>query len=155
MPFVRTPVLAGHEQRETPPTVLTREGGFGVRSKAFDTARRASTSGITVFVEVRLHIQPDEGRQLFEQTVAGWPEVVECFHMTGDADYLLRVTAPDVSSYHRFLDRSLRRVKGVLATKSSVAMRQVKVAAVLAPATSSGSSASRPSQQLGQPAPES
>ena len=82
--------------------------------------------GITVFVEVKLKVQDEERRQAFEQAIAQWPSVVECFLMTGDCDYLLRVVAADVTSYHRFLDGSLRRVKSVRATKSSVAMRQIK-----------------------------
>lgn len=82
--------------------------------------------GITIFVEVRLKGQTEERSRTFEQAIAHWPEVIECFLMTGDADYLLRVVAADVKSYHRFLDGSLRKIKGIRATKSSVAMRQVK-----------------------------
>lgn len=82
--------------------------------------------GITIFVEVRLKGQTEERGRTFERAIKQWPEVVECFLMTGDADYLLRVVADDVKSYHRFLDGSLRKIKGVRATKSSVAMRQVK-----------------------------
>ena len=82
--------------------------------------------GITIFVEVRLKGQTEERGRTFERAIEQWPEVIECFLMTGDADYLLRVVAADVKSYHRFLDGSLRKIKGVRATKSSVAMRQVK-----------------------------
>jgi DNA-binding Lrp family transcriptional regulator len=84
--------------------------------------------GITVFVEVRLKVQNEERGETFEKEIERWPEVVECFLMTGDADYLLRVVADDVKSYHRFLDGSLRKIKSVRTTKSSVAMRQVKYA---------------------------
>jgi DNA-binding Lrp family transcriptional regulator len=85
-----------------------------------------AADGITIFVEVRLKEQTEEHGRTFERAIAQWPEVVECFLMTGDADYLLRVVAADVKSYQRFLDGSLRKIKGFRATKSSVAMRQVK-----------------------------
>jgi DNA-binding Lrp family transcriptional regulator len=100
-----------------------------VRSPNTDSAvATTSGGGITVFVEVRLKVQTEERGQTFENAIARWPEVVECFLMTGDADYLLRVVADDVKSYHRFLDGSLRKIKSVRTTKSSVAMRQVKYA---------------------------
>jgi DNA-binding Lrp family transcriptional regulator len=94
------------------------------------SAKRSAASiavdGITVFVEVRLNGQGEESRRHFENAIAAHPEVLECFAMTGDADYLLRVTARDVRAYHHFLDGSLRRIKWVRMTKSSVAIRQVK-----------------------------
>lgn len=93
---------------------------------AKQSAGGLATDTITVFVEVRLNGQGEESRQHFEKAIAAHPEVLECFAMTGDADHLLRVTATDVRSYHHFLDGSLRRIKGVRMTKSSVAIRQVK-----------------------------
>lgn len=94
-----------------------------------DTNSAAGTPvhpGITVFVEVRLKIQSEERREAFEEAIARWPQIVECYLMTGDADYLLRVVADDVRSYHQFLDGTLRRISSVRTTKSSVAMRRVK-----------------------------
>ena len=94
-----------------------------VRTALSSATRR---SGITVFVEVRLSTRSANDLRAFERAVSRMPDVIECFLMTGDADYLLRVAADDVRSFHQFLDTTLRRIKGVLATKSSVAMRQVK-----------------------------
>jgi DNA-binding Lrp family transcriptional regulator len=45
--------------------------------------------------------------------------------MTGDADYLLRVVAPDLESYQRFLLDNLTRIPGVASIKSSFALKQV------------------------------
>ena len=81
---------------------------------------------ITVFVEVRLSGHDDEQLRHFEQAITRFPEVAECYLMTGDCDYLLRVVAIGVKEYHRFLDSRLRKLPGVRATKSSVAMRQIK-----------------------------
>lgn len=86
------------------------------------------SQAITVFVEVRLSGHGDEQLRQFEQSIARLPEVAECYLMTGDCDYLVRVVAPSVRDFHRFLDSNLRRIRGVRATKSSVAMRQIKLA---------------------------
>ena len=59
------------------------------------------------------------------------PEVLECYLMTGDSDYLLRVVVPDVSAYERFLKDSLTRIEGVAGIKSSFALKQVKYSTVL------------------------
>ncbi len=54
------------------------------------------------------------------------PEVMECYLMTGDADYLLRVVVPDLSAYERFLMDHLTRIRGIASIKSSFALRAVK-----------------------------
>ena len=59
------------------------------------------------------------------------PEVLECYLMTGDSDYLLRVVVPDVAAYERFLKDSLTRIEGVAGIKSSFALKQVKYSTVL------------------------
>ena len=57
--------------------------------------------------------------------MAGWPEVMECYLMTGDADYMLRVVAADLAAYERFLMDQLTRVPGVASIRSSFALKQV------------------------------
>ena len=54
------------------------------------------------------------------------PEVLECYLMTGDADYLLRVVVPDVEAYERFLREVLTRIESAAGIKSSFALKQVK-----------------------------
>jgi DNA-binding Lrp family transcriptional regulator len=51
---------------------------------------------------------------------------MECYLMTGDADYLLRVVVPDVQALERFIVDFLSRVPGVGNIKSSFALKQVK-----------------------------
>ena len=58
--------------------------------------------------------------------MAEWPEVMECYLMTGDADYMLRVVVADLDAYQRFLLDHLTRVPGVASIKSSFALKQVK-----------------------------
>jgi DNA-binding Lrp family transcriptional regulator len=80
---------------------------------------------VSVFVQVTLERQVESALQVFEDAVRKHPEVMECYLMTGDADYLLRVVAPDLESYQRFLLDNLTRIPGVASIKSSFALKQV------------------------------
>jgi Lrp/AsnC family transcriptional regulator, leucine-responsive regulatory protein len=82
--------------------------------------------GVSVFVQVRLERQAERGLDLFETHILERPEVMECYLMTGDADYLVRVVVPDVAAFERFLLDHLTRIPGVASVKSSFALKQVK-----------------------------
>jgi len=81
---------------------------------------------VSVFVQVTLERQVEHALETFENAVQERPEVMECYLMTGDADYLLRVVVPDLEAFQRFLMDHLTRVPGVSSIKSSFALRQVK-----------------------------
>lgn len=81
---------------------------------------------VSVVVQVSLERQVENALETFEKAVQERPEVMECYLMTGDADYLLRVVVPDLESFQRFLMDHLTRVPGVASIKSSFALRQVK-----------------------------
>jgi len=81
---------------------------------------------VSVFIQVRLEKQVERALEAFEGAMRGRPEVMECYLMTGDADYLLRVVVPDVQALERFIVDFLSRVPGVGNIKSSFALKQVK-----------------------------
>ena len=81
---------------------------------------------VNIFVSVSLDRQVEERIDAFEAAVMDRPEVLECYLMTGDADYLLRVVVPDLASYERFLKEHLTRVPGVASIRSSFALKQVR-----------------------------
>ena len=81
---------------------------------------------VSVFVNVTLERQVEQALERFEAVILKRPEVMECYLMTGDADYLLRVVIADLSAYERFLIEHLTRVPGVASIKSSFALKQVK-----------------------------
>ena len=86
---------------------------------------------ISVFVQVTLERQIERALEAFETAIQGRPEVMECYLMTGDADYLLRVVVSDLAAYERFLKEHLTRVSGVASIKSSFALNQVKYSTAL------------------------
>lgn len=88
--------------------------------------QRASGYALSVFVQVTLERQVETALDGFERIIAERPEVMECYLMTGDSDYLLRIVVPDVTAYEVFLKNHLTRVAGVASIKSSFALNRVK-----------------------------
>lgn len=82
--------------------------------------------GFTVFVSVQLDRQIDERLVTFEKALAGFPEVVDCWLMTGTRDYLLRIAVADPQEFERFLTGRLTKVPGVASLESSIPIRRVK-----------------------------
>lgn len=80
---------------------------------------------ISVFINVSLNKQEQQGLEDFESTVSEYKEVMECYLMTGSSDYLLRVVVPDLESYERFLTNKLTRIIGIANIQSSFALKQV------------------------------
>ncbi|HXV09153.1 MAG TPA: Lrp/AsnC family transcriptional regulator [Burkholderiales bacterium] len=81
---------------------------------------------VSVFIQVTLEKQIEPVLERFEAAIRDRPEVMECYLMTGEADYLLRVVVPDLQALERFILNFLSRVPGVGNIKSSFALKQVK-----------------------------
>ncbi|MEE2970260.1 MAG: Lrp/AsnC family transcriptional regulator [Pseudomonadota bacterium] len=86
---------------------------------------------VSVFVQVTLERQVETALEDFERTVLARPEVMECYLMTGDADYLMRIVVADVRAYEQFLKEYLTRAPGVASINSSFALNQVKYGTAL------------------------
>jgi Lrp/AsnC family leucine-responsive transcriptional regulator len=86
---------------------------------------------VSVFVNVSLEKQVEKVLQRFERVILTRPEVMECYLMTGVADYLLRVVCADLAAYERFLLDHLTQVPGVASIRSSFALKQVKYSTAL------------------------
>lgn len=80
---------------------------------------------VNVFVGVKLERQSVKDLEEFEQQIKSCREVMECYFMSGDSDYHLRVVTKDLGAYERFLMNVLTRIPGVANVKSSFALRQV------------------------------
>ncbi len=81
---------------------------------------------VSVFIQVALEKQVEPALEVFEAAIRERPEVMECYLMTGESDYLLRVIVPDLQALEHFILRFLSRVPGVGNIKSSFALKQVK-----------------------------
>lgn len=82
--------------------------------------------GVSVFVQITLERQVERALEQFEQAIIDYDEVMECYLMTGDADYLIRIVVPDVETLERFIVQELTKLPGVANIRSSFALKQVK-----------------------------
>lgn len=82
--------------------------------------------GVSVFVSVKLDKQVDDALETFEAAIAQFREVVDCWLMTGNRDYLLRIATNDLYEFERFLVGRLTKVRGVASIESSIPLRRVK-----------------------------
>jgi Lrp/AsnC family transcriptional regulator, leucine-responsive regulatory protein len=80
---------------------------------------------LSVFIHVSLENQRREGLDEFERAVVALPSIMECYLMTGDADYLLRVLVRDTQALERLIVDELTRIPNVRSIRSSVALKQV------------------------------
>lgn len=79
----------------------------------------------TFFAEIVLERQTDEYFSRFETEIRRCPDVLECYLMTGDYDYLLRVEAADPADYERVHRDLLARLPGVARIRTSFAIRRI------------------------------
>jgi len=81
---------------------------------------------VNVFVLVKLEKPTEENMRDFEQHIEAIDEVLECFLMTGNHDYLLHVVSESLKSYEQFIRKQLTRLPNIASIESSFAFGQVK-----------------------------
>ena len=86
---------------------------------------------VNVFVSITLDRQSRRGLEAFENAVRSVPEVMECYLMTGEHDYLLRLVVQDLADFERVHSQHLTRLPQVVRVQSSFAMRTVTRSRVL------------------------
>jgi Lrp/AsnC family leucine-responsive transcriptional regulator len=87
--------------------------------------------GLQAFVRVQLTKHESEAIERFVEHVAGWDEVVACYALTGDMDYLMHIYVADLQHFSRFLLDRLLNASGVADVNSSFVLRTVKRSAAL------------------------
>lgn len=80
---------------------------------------------VSAFVRVRLDKQGDRQLSEFEEAIAALPEVMECYLMTGEADYQLRVLVSSLAEFEEFLRQKITRISVVAEVTTSFALRPV------------------------------
>jgi Lrp/AsnC family leucine-responsive transcriptional regulator len=109
--------------------MLERDGVIARYVAVLD--QRAVGLPVSVFVSIKLDSQRQEALDRFAKAIERWPEVLECYLMTGPRDYWLRVVVPDLDAYERFVKQKLTRLEGIASIESSFALEQVKYTNVL------------------------
>jgi DNA-binding Lrp family transcriptional regulator len=82
--------------------------------------------GLNVFINISLKEQARESLAEFERRIAEHEEVMECYLMTGDSDYLIRVAVADIAALEKFILNQLTPIPGIEKIRSSFALKQVR-----------------------------
>lgn len=83
--------------------------------------------GVNVFAEVKLKQHDEETLDAFEEATRLCPAIVECFSMSGESDYFLRMVVGAVADYEHLLKKVLLHLPGVSAVHSNFALKTVKL----------------------------
>ncbi|WP_417310961.1 Lrp/AsnC family transcriptional regulator, partial [Devosia sp.] len=81
---------------------------------------------VSVFISIKLERQSAGNLDSFGAAISRWPEVMECYLMTGQFDFLLRVVCADLETYEQFLRAKLTQLDGVASIESSFSLGAVK-----------------------------
>lgn len=81
---------------------------------------------VQVFAMVGLHNQAEADLSAFENLARDWPLVRECHMLNGEIDFILKCTAPDLSTFQRFLTEDLTSAENVASVKTSLVIRCAK-----------------------------
>ena len=81
---------------------------------------------IIAFVQIFFSVHTDEAPEEFEKAVQKIPEILSCYNITGEADYMLIVLSEDLTSYEILLRNTIRRLPGVTSVKSILSLKEVK-----------------------------
>jgi Lrp/AsnC family leucine-responsive transcriptional regulator len=82
--------------------------------------------GLNVFISISLKEQSKKALGDFEQRISEHDEVMECYLMTGDSDYLIRVAVADMDALEKFILEQLTPIPGIEKIRSSFALKQVR-----------------------------
>lgn len=102
-----------------------QEAGY-IKNKVALLDRDKLNLGIVSFVSIRLSSQGRNSLEEFEQTIVDYPEVVECWTISGNMDYILRIVTRDIASYEHFLRNHLLKLEYIIETQSHISMTEVK-----------------------------
>jgi len=86
---------------------------------------------LLAYVSVKLEKRGKMPVDQFTRAVQSWPEVITCFSMTGDMDYLMRVQVENLAHYSRFIMDKLLKQPGVIDIRSNFVLERVKETTVL------------------------
>lgn len=114
----------------SPPSALQRvrnleQRGFISGYVALLNPNRLGKS-ITVFVLVSLALHQEQPIERFRKNIQEIPEVVECYHVSGEFDFLLKVLVPDIPAYEMLIREQISKIQGIQQLKSSFVLAEPK-----------------------------
>ena len=86
-----------------------------------------------VLSQVKLVQHKKEYIEQFEKEITQFPEVLECFHVSGESDYILKICVQDIEEYREFMVSKLTNLQHIASTQSSFMIKEVKNSTVIEP----------------------
>ena len=96
-----------------------------IRARVALLDRKAVNAGVTVFVAVRTAQHSAQWLARFAKAIATFPEVMDCYRMSGEIDYLIRLALPDIEAYDAFYKRLIAKIE-LSDVTSMFAMEEIK-----------------------------
>jgi len=106
------------------------ERGFVKRYEARLAAEKLNL-GVIAFIDVAMEKGHIRDLSKFTDAIAALPEILECYSVTGDFDYVIKVIAKDLKSMSQFLMDRLMRLPGVNSVRSSICLDEIKCTSAL------------------------
>jgi len=88
--------------------------------------REKITNSLVAFPHIVLTSHGEDALASFQRNVAGFPEVLECYHITGEYDFMLKIMIPDMPAYNAFLRQKISTMENVGNVHSSLVISQTK-----------------------------
>ncbi|MEC9067689.1 Lrp/AsnC family transcriptional regulator [Pelagerythrobacter marinus] len=104
--------------------------GFITRKVALVDRRKVGLNA-HIFAQVKLNAHGRANLDEFAEAIRSFPEVLECYVLMGNVDFLLRIVAPDIEAYEAFFFNRLSQVPGVQEVHSTVALSEIKTTTAL------------------------
>jgi len=103
---------------------LEQDGVILRRATICDTKKLGLS--IIVLAHIKLHRHDEETLETLERQVIEHPMILECFSMSGDSDYIVRIVAEDMDDYERFLKKVILHLPAVASVNSSFVLKIIK-----------------------------
>lgn len=87
--------------------------------------------GVTAFIQIKLEKQVQTSLESFTRSIDRLAQVMECYLMTGESDYMLRVMAADIEDLEDLIVNKLSRIPGVSSIRSNLALKRISHKTVL------------------------
>ncbi len=81
---------------------------------------------ITAMTEITLSLHQEQPIERFRKAISGIPEVMECYHVSGDYDFLLKIVVKDIRSYEQLVRERLSKIKGIQQIRTSFVLAITK-----------------------------
>jgi Lrp/AsnC family transcriptional regulator len=107
-----------------------REEGI-IREQPVKIDREKIGLNTMVFAQVKLTSHGRSNLAAFAEAVRSYPEVLDCYVLLGNVDFLLRIVTADIKSYEQFFFEKLSQLPGIQEINSSIALSEIKHSTVL------------------------